>query len=426
MPLSVFKKLGIGEVRPTTITLQLADRSLAYPKGKIEDILVKVDKFIYPADFLVLDYEADKDVPIILGRPFLATGRTLIDAPKGEDISEEDLIEVIKAFEQLDFKDRPTQVPSIIKAPDLELKLLPNHLKYAYLMEEEKLPLITSSNLSCEQEVKLIELLTNHKKAIGWTIADIKEISPSLCQHKIILEDNRVGKVQPQRRLNPIMKEVVKKEILNWLEAAFETIKAALVSAPIVIALDWAMPFKVMCDASDWLVGAVLGQRRNKIFHPIYYASKTLIEAQINYTTTKKELLAVVFAFDRFRSYLIGTKVIVHTDHSAIKYLFNKTDAKPQLIRWVLLLQEFDLEIIDRKGVDNQVVDHLSRIENHVSSGGDHEIKKVFPDEQILAIQHHFENNVPWYADIAHYLASGIKTYHMRGQQFKKFIHDWH
>ncbi|KAI3716246.1 hypothetical protein L6452_23455 [Arctium lappa] len=79
MPLSVFKKLGIGEVRPTTVTLQLADRSLAYPKGKIEDILVKVDKFIFPADFLVLDYETDKDVPIILGRPFLATGRTLID-----------------------------------------------------------------------------------------------------------------------------------------------------------------------------------------------------------------------------------------------------------------------------------------------------------------------------------------------------------
>ncbi|KAI3758968.1 hypothetical protein L6452_06541 [Arctium lappa] len=84
MPLSVFKKLGIGEVRPTTVTLQLADRSLAYPKGKIEDILVKVDKFIFTVDFLVLDYEADQDVPILLGRPFLATGRTLIDVQKGE------------------------------------------------------------------------------------------------------------------------------------------------------------------------------------------------------------------------------------------------------------------------------------------------------------------------------------------------------
>ena len=184
------------------------------------------------------------------------------------------------------------------------------------------------------------------------------------------------------------------------------------------------MPFEVMCDASDWAVGAVLGQKRNKIFHPIYYASKTLIEAQINYTTTDKELLAVVFAFDRFRSYLIGTKVVVHTDHSAIKYLFNKIDAKPRLIQWVLLLQEFDLEIVDRKGVDNQVADHLSRIERKISSGGNHEIKETFLDEQILAIRYHFENNIPWYADIANFLASGIRPHQCSGQQFKKFFHE--
>ena len=85
-----------------------------------------------------------------------------------------------------------------------------------------------------------------------------------------------------------------------------------------------------MCDASDFAVGAVLGQRKEKMFHAIYYASKTLSDAQLNYTTTEKELLAVVFAFDKFRSYLIGTKVIVFTDHSAIKYLISKKDAKPQ------------------------------------------------------------------------------------------------
>ncbi|XP_062100510.1 uncharacterized protein LOC133806424 [Humulus lupulus] len=84
MPMSVYRQLGIGEVRPTTVTLQLADRSLAYPDGKIEDVLVKVDKFIFPADFIVLDYEADREIPIILGRHFLAIGRTLIDVQKGE------------------------------------------------------------------------------------------------------------------------------------------------------------------------------------------------------------------------------------------------------------------------------------------------------------------------------------------------------
>ncbi|XP_062094038.1 uncharacterized protein LOC133800081 [Humulus lupulus] len=84
MPMSIFKKLGIGEVRPTTVTLQLADLSMAHPEGKIEDVLVQVDKFIFSADFIILDYEVDRDVPIILGRPFLATGRTLIDVEKGE------------------------------------------------------------------------------------------------------------------------------------------------------------------------------------------------------------------------------------------------------------------------------------------------------------------------------------------------------
>ena len=100
-----------------------------------------------------------------------------------------------------------------------------------------------------------------------------------------------------------------------------------------------------MCDASDFVVGAVLGQRKEKVFYAIYYASRTLNDAQLNYATTKKELLAVVFAFDKFRPYLIRNKVIVFTNHSKIKYLMTKKDAKPRLIHWVLLFQEFDVEI---------------------------------------------------------------------------------
>ena len=107
-----------------------------------------------------------------------------------------------------------------------------------------------------------------------------------------------------------------------------------------------------------------MGQRRNKILHPIYYASKSLNEAQKNYTVTEQELLAVVFAFEKFRSYLLGTRVIVHTDHSALRYLMAKKDVKPRLIRWVLLMQEFDFEVLDRKGTENQVADHLSRLED--------------------------------------------------------------
>ncbi|KAL4303616.1 hypothetical protein GQ457_10G009870 [Hibiscus cannabinus] len=441
MPKSAFQKLGIGEAKPTTVMLQLADHSFVQPEGKIEDILVKVDKFIFPADFLILDY----------------------------------------------------------------------------------------------QEERLITTLRQHKEALGWTIADIKGISPTICMHKILLDDNHKPTVDAQRRLNQAMKNVVRKEILKWLDAgynqiaiapedqskttftcpygtfafqrmpfglcnapatfqrcmtaifsdlnedcleifmddfstfgedfdnclsnlekvlkrcketnlvlnwekchfmvdegivlghkisskgmevdkanievisklpppttvkgirsflghagfyrrfiedfskitkplcslleqgkpfefnndctkAFNLLKQKLVTAPIVEPPDWKLSFELMCDANDYAVGAVLGQRKGKFFHPIYYASKTLNDTQVNYTTTEKEMLAVIFAFDKFRSYLIGTKVKVHTDHSAIKYMLSKKDAKPRLIRWILLLQEFDIEIIDRKGTENQII----------------------------------------------------------------------
>ena len=114
-------------------------------------------------------------------------------------------------------------------------------------------------------------------------------------------------------------------------------LKKKLISAPVIVTPNWDLPFELMCDASDYAVGAVLGQRIDKQFRAIYYASQTLNEAQLNYTTTEKELLAVVFACDKFRHYLIGNKVTIFTDHSAIKYLVAKKDAKPRLIRWVLL-----------------------------------------------------------------------------------------
>ncbi|GKF37680.1 reverse transcriptase domain-containing protein, partial [Tanacetum coccineum] len=119
-----------------------------------------------------------------------------------------------------------------------------------------------------------------------------------------------------------------------------------------------------MCDASDFAIGAVLGQQRSKHFQPIHYASKIMTEAQIHYTITEKEMLAVVYAFEKFRPYLVLSKSIVYTDHSALKYLMNKQDAKPRLLRWVLLLQEFDIIILDKKGSENLAADHLSRLKN--------------------------------------------------------------
>ncbi|GJW59778.1 reverse transcriptase domain-containing protein [Tanacetum coccineum] len=119
---------------------------------------------------------------------------------------------------------------------------------------------------------------------------------------------------------------------------AFNILKKKLTEAPILVAPDWDIPFEIMCDASDYVVGAVLGQRKTKHFLPIHYASKTMTDAQAHYTTTKKELLAVVYAFEKFRPYLVLSKTIVYTDHSALKYLLAKQDAKTRLLQWILLL----------------------------------------------------------------------------------------
>ena len=146
-------------------------------------------------------------------------------------------------------------------------------------------------------------------------------------------------------------------------QKAFEEIKSRLVEAPIMAKPDWNREFETMCDASDFAMGAVLGQKNEKVFKAIYYASKTFNEAQENYSTNEKEMLAIVFACEKFRPYILGSHVVIHTDHAAIKYLMAKKEAKPRLIRWVLLLQEFDVEIREKKGSDNVIADHLSRVE---------------------------------------------------------------
>nr|GEW72539.1 hypothetical protein [Tanacetum cinerariifolium] len=150
---------------------------------------------------------------------------------------------------------------------------------------------------------------------------------------------------------------------------AFRTLKEKLTEAPILIAPDWDKP--LMCDASDFAVGVVLGKRIEKHFRPIHYASKTMTEAESNYTTTEKEMLAVVYAFEKFRSYLIMNKSIVYTDHSTLKYLFAKKNAKARLLRWILFLQEFDFKVFDTKGAENYAADHLSRLENPYENGID-------------------------------------------------------
>nr|GFB27052.1 reverse transcriptase domain-containing protein [Tanacetum cinerariifolium] len=246
---------------------------------------------------------------------------------------------------------------------------------------------------------------------------------------------------------------------------AFRTLKEKLTEAPILIAPNWDQPFELMCNASDYAVGAVLGQRVKKNFRPIPYASKTMNQAETNYTTTKKEMLVVVYAFEKFRSYLIMNKSIVYIDHSALKYLFAKKDAKARLLRWILLLQEFDFKVIDTKGAENYAADHLSRLENPYENVFDpKEINETFPLESLNKVAHqdpknyaadhlsrlenpyknifdpkeinetfpleslnkvaHKNPSTPWFADIANYHAENFIIKGMTSQQKQKFFKD--
>ncbi|GJR49618.1 integrase, catalytic region, zinc finger, CCHC-type containing protein [Tanacetum coccineum] len=285
------------------------------------------------------------------------------------------------------------------------------NVEYAFLEDNNKLPVIIAKDLSVDEKTALIMVATrSRRKEPSLGISDIKGINPEFCSHKILMEEDYEPAVQHQRRVNPKIHDVIKKEVEKLLDTELIypisdspwILKKKLTEAPILIAPDWDQPFELMCDASDYAIGAVLGQRIEKHFRPIHYASKTMTEAESNYTTTEKEMLAVVYAFEKFRSYLIMNKSIVYTDHSALKYLFNKKDAKARLLRWVLLLQEFDFKVIDTKGAENYAADHLSRLENPYENVLDpKEINKNFPLETLNMVTSRGDPSTPWFADYA-------------------------
>ena len=217
----------------------------------------------------------------------------------------------------------------------------------------------------------------------------------------------------------PLYKLLEKDAQFIWEEdcqKSFEELKFHLTTAPIVQAPNWKLPFEVMCDASDLAIGAVLGKREDGKPHVVYYASKTLNEAQRNYTTTEKELLAVVYALDKFRAYLVGADIVIFTDHAALKYLLTKQNAKARLIRWVLLLQEFNLQFKDKKGVENVVADHPSRLtiahDTHSAP-----INDEFPEESLMQLE-----KAPWYAHIANFLTIGEIPAECKGHDRKYFF----
>ncbi|XP_021996068.1 uncharacterized protein LOC110893261 [Helianthus annuus] len=273
MPSSIFAKLDLGEPSPTRMSIQLADRSVKYPRGIVENMLVKVDKFVFPVDFVILDMDEDSKVPLILGRPFLATARVVIDVYDGKltlrvdkdevtfdiqhsmrhtrqhddtlyfidtlmshvddqgsdvtklDVEKDPLLQAtepsprFEVFEVIEEEEIPKERPSVEAPPPLELKELPSHLEYAFLGEGSQLPVIISAGLTEEEKKKLMSVLRDHRQAIVWKLMDIKDINPSFCTHKILMEEEFKPVVQPQRRLNPNMQDVVKKEVIKLLHA---------------------------------------------------------------------------------------------------------------------------------------------------------------------------------------------------------------
>ena len=247
------------------------------------------------------------------------------------------------------------------------------------------------------------------KKGIEVDKAKIEMISklPSLMNVKIVRQF--LGHAAFYRRFikdfskiaKPFYKLLEKYAKFVWdkdYQGSFEELKAHLTIAPIVRAPNWQLPFEVMCDASDLAIRAVLKKREEGKPYVVYYASKTL-----NEELHHREIAtgSVVYALDKFRAYLVGPDIIIFTDHSALKYLLTKKNAKARLIRWVLLLQEFNLHIRDKKGVENVVADHLSRL---TIAHNTHNplINDEFPEESLLLVE-----NTPWYAHITNYLATG-------------------
>ncbi|GJX27586.1 reverse transcriptase domain-containing protein [Tanacetum coccineum] len=240
MPLSVWEKLNLPDLTKTRMILELADRTISTPTAIAEDVFVKVGTFLFPADFIVVDYIADPWVPLILGRPFLRTARALIDVHACEEFVQEVLgfLKISKSGNptptlepilstsptsltpfETKFKELKTVEPFNDELPELELKDLPPHFEYVFLEGTDKLPVIIAKDLKDEDNTALLKVLRSHKHAIAWKMSDIKGIDPKFCTHKILMEDNVKPTVQHQRRVNPKIHEVIKKEVIKLLEA---------------------------------------------------------------------------------------------------------------------------------------------------------------------------------------------------------------
>ncbi|GJR39063.1 reverse transcriptase domain-containing protein [Tanacetum coccineum] len=458
------------------MSVRLAGRSFQYPIGIAENMLVEVGKFTFPIDFVILKLEEDSKVPLILGRPFLHTADAVIRVKQKQlnlgvgteqmtfsidsamkhsysnddtcfsiDVIDEILEEYFDAlldegssilhsiegtileeklfaefdefmamtieentesdsdkeeppFEKITFNTDYKIKTSLEEPPsDLKLKQLPEHLENVFLKEPSFLPVIISSQLSKQNKNKLISILTKHKQAFAWKTTNIPGICPSFCKHKIQLLENKKPVVQKQRRLNPNMQEVVKKEIVKLLDTG---IIYPIADSP------WVSPIHCVPKKGGITV--------------VTYKKDELVPTR---TVTGWRDANLVLNLEKCH-FMVKEGIVVGHKVSGAGLEVDKAkidqDAKPRLIRWILLLQEFDIEIKDKKGTENVVADHLSRIENDETSD-DNEVDDNFLGETLMELR---TRDIPWFVDFANYLVGDIIPEGMTYQQKNKFFSD--
>nr|GEV86652.1 reverse transcriptase domain-containing protein [Tanacetum cinerariifolium] len=487
MPLSVWNNLSLPDLSPTCMTLELADRLISHPVRVAEDVYVKVATFHFPVDFVALDFDADPRVPLILGRSFLKTGRSLIDVFEGEltlcvgkeaitfnldqtsrysanyndmtanridviDMACEEYSQKVLALEddptlsevdqsylsseELKICEAKSDKSSIDEPLEVELKDLPLHLEYAFLEGDDKLPVIIAKDLSMEEKTALIMVLKSHKRAIAWKLSDIKVVENE--ENELILTHLVTG-----WRVCIDYHQEKTTFTCPYGTFAYRRMPFGLCNTPGTFQRCMMAIFHDMIEKTMEVFMDDFSLFRNSFQSCLSHLEKMLkwcedanlylkwekshfmVKEESNYTTTEKEMLAMVYAFKKFQSYLIMNKSIVYTDHSALKYLFAKKDSKVRLLRWVLLLQEFAFKVIDTKRAKNLAADHLSRLENpHQNVLDPKEINESFPLETLNLVSTRGNSSTSWFADFKNYHAGNFVVKGMSSQQKSKFFKD--
>ncbi|GJS50451.1 reverse transcriptase domain-containing protein [Tanacetum coccineum] len=486
MPLSIWKKLSLPELTPTQMILELAYRSTTSPSDIAEDVFVKVGKFYFLADFVVVDYVVDPRVPLILRRPFLRTARALIDVYGEEltlrvddeaitfkvgqtsrysynDVVSINRIDVIDvaceeyAQEVLGFLDSSTSgnptpsldpilstsspsltpfeegdfileeieacltndsIPPGIDDDDfdpegdlllpekLELKDLPSHLEYAFLEGTDKLPVIIAKNLKEDEKVRLLKVLKSHKRAIAWKISDIKGIDPQFCTHKILMEDDSKPAIQHQRRVNPKIHEVIKKEVIKLLDAG---LIYPISDSP------WVSP--VHCVPKKGGITVIENEDNELIPTRLVTGWRVCID-YLNDATRKDHFLLPIM--DQMLERLARNEFYCFLDGFSgyFQILIDPQDQEKTTFTC-----PYGTFAYRRSGESR--ADHLSRLENpHQSDLEKKEITETFLLETLGMVTFCGDLSTPWFADIANYHSGNFIVKGMSSQQKEKFFKD--